>query len=407
MTATEQARAVAEQVAERLDATFRAQALRRTHQVFPGAVDRPGALLSFADLNEILACHRLEPPRLRLSVAGEIMSQHRYAQAQIGRRHVLWHQLQPAELAERLADGATLVLDAIDQLHPPAGALASAIESTLRTGVQVNAYASWTATEGFGIHWDDHDTFIVQIDGAKRWKIYGPTRLYPTFRDVEAPELPTGDPVDEFVLGPGDMLYVPRGHWHAVSASEGVSSLHLTCGLQTTTGAELLAFVADELREREIMRADLPQFDSVEAQAVFRAKLAEEVGALLDQDDLLVRFFTHRDVVDVGRLAPSLPYLTAVPAQAAVAVRLLTLRAHLDREGGTVRLRAGGQSWQFHAAAQPMLEALLSGASYALGELAELAALSLPDVAAVVSDLVSHQVAAVTPPSPQFRKGAA
>ncbi|WP_323138656.1 hypothetical protein [Streptomyces mirabilis] len=30
--------------------------------------------------------------------------------------------------------------------------------------MQANLYASWTSTEGFGMHWDDHDTVIVTPD---------------------------------------------------------------------------------------------------------------------------------------------------------------------------------------------------------------------------------------------------
>lgn len=94
----------------------------------------------------------------------------------------------------------------------------------LRTRVQTNLYASWTSTEGFGAHWDDHDTVIVQLDGAKRWRIYGTTRPYPLYRDIEDPgEAPT-EPVADLVLWPGHALYMPRGVWHAVSADHGTRS---------------------------------------------------------------------------------------------------------------------------------------------------------------------------------------
>lgn len=95
-----------------------------------------------------------------------------------------------------------------------------------------SACIAWTSTEGFGVHWDDHDTIVVQLDGAKRWRIYGTTRPYPLYRDIEDPgEAPT-EPVADLVLHPGDVLYVPRGAWHAVCADQGVRSLHVTCGLQ-------------------------------------------------------------------------------------------------------------------------------------------------------------------------------
>ncbi|MFE3205772.1 JmjC domain-containing protein [Embleya sp. NPDC059237] len=115
------------------------------------------------------------------------------------RRNVVVHRLQPAHLHERLAAGATLVLDAVGELHHPLGEFAQDLERFVRTGVQINAYASWTAVEGFGIYWDDHDTVVVQLDGSKRWRLYGPTRIAPLHRDVAVPEPPPQTPIADLV----------------------------------------------------------------------------------------------------------------------------------------------------------------------------------------------------------------
>ncbi len=383
-------------VVAHLSEDFLAQVYQRTYRLMPLAVPGPGELLTFNDLNTILATHRLEPPRLRLAMGGEALPLHRYSRPQVTRRNTVWHRLQPAELHTCLAEGATLVLDAIDEIHPEIGELAGSMERVLHTGVQVNAYASWTATEGFGVHWDDHDTLVIQISGAKRWRIYGPTRLHPTFRDVALPAEPTDEPSDEFVINAGDMLYVPRGHWHSVSASEGVASLHLTCGLQTMTGADLIGFLVDELRNRESVRADLPQFAASRVQRLYLHQLADEVACLLDDDGLLERFFTHRDVTDHGRNAISLPYVSNVPDDPELAVRLTTPRARLDSLGNSVRLRAGNEEWQFDLAAQPVLSALIGGQARPLSELAALSGLEISAIAELASELVDHQVAAIS-----------
>ncbi|WTB28153.1 hypothetical protein OG253_42255 (plasmid) [Streptomyces virginiae] len=115
------------------------------------------------------------------------------------------------DFARRLSAGASLVLDAVDKLHPGVQDLSEALERHFRTDVQANLYASWHPTEAFGIHWDDHDTVIFQLEGAKRWNLYGATRTDPLRLDVEAPEKPEGPPLAEVVLQAGDMLYVPRG----------------------------------------------------------------------------------------------------------------------------------------------------------------------------------------------------
>ncbi|MFE4830860.1 cupin domain-containing protein [Streptomyces sp. NPDC056672] len=274
---------------------FLAQVFHRRYRLVPAAVPTPGDLITWDDINTILATHRLEPPRLRLSANGETLPAHRYTAPVTTRRHTIRQRLHPAELHARLAEGASLVIDAVDELHPPVARGAMELEEWLRTGVQVNLYASWTAREGFGVHWDDHDVVVIQIDGAKRWKLYGPTRTAPMYKDTAEPEPPPEEPVAELVLRPGDVLYLPRGWWHSVAASEGEHSLHLTFGIQTTTGAQLLSWLADDLRRHEVLREDLPVHAAAAQQAVYLDRLRKEVTGALKDPGLISRYTAMRD----------------------------------------------------------------------------------------------------------------
>ncbi|MGA5143217.1 JmjC domain-containing protein [Streptomyces azureus] len=57
-------------------------------------------------------------------------------------------------------------------------------------------------TEGFGVHWDDHDTLVVQLDGAKRWRSYGTTQPFPLYRDIEGPGEASTEPGADLDLHP-------------------------------------------------------------------------------------------------------------------------------------------------------------------------------------------------------------
>ncbi|MFG3101632.1 cupin domain-containing protein [Streptomyces sp. NPDC048182] len=383
-------------VVAHLGEDFLAQVYGRTYRHFPGSPDRFGGLLGWGDLNSLLTHHRLEPPRLRLSRDGEPLPQHAYTVPVTTRRNTVWHRLKPAELHCHLAEGATLVLDAVDELHPRVGSLAQDLERHLRTGVQVNAYASWTPEEGFGVHWDDHDVLVLQLDGAKRWRIYGPTRPAPLHRDTDVPEPPPDEPLAELVLSAGDMLYLPRGWWHAVAASEGVRSLHLTCGMQPTTGADLLQWLAEDLRRDETVRSDLPRFGSEEERADFVRTLGDLVTKRFEDGELVDHFLAMRDATDRARLAPSLPYVEGVPPDPALSVRLLSPRARVraDAEGRAI-LAAGGEEWTLSAEAAPLLDLLLQGGRHRLDALAQAAGLRIGQVALLVSELVEGEVAAV------------
>ncbi|MCF3146122.1 cupin domain-containing protein [Streptomyces platensis] len=268
----------------------------------------------------IIARHRLEPPRLRLFHDGSQIPQHSYAHPVVSKRHTVWHRIEPANLHHQLKDGASLVLDAVDALHPGVEDLATALERHFRTDVQVNLYASWTPKEGFGVHWDDHDVVVVQIEGAKRWKIYGATRIDPLRVDTEAPEPPTGAPVAEIVLQAGDMLYLPRGWWHAVAATEG-RSLHLTCGLKPTTGADLLSWLADQLRVSNTIRANLPYFAPPDERTAYLQALRKEFADAL-HEGVIEEFINARGSTDPGRPMPSLPFVDGIPADGSLCVRL-------------------------------------------------------------------------------------
>ncbi|MFJ9026470.1 cupin domain-containing protein [Streptomyces sp. NPDC102259] len=224
--------------------------------------------------------------------------------------------------------------------------LCEALERDLRTRVQANLYASWTNTEGFGVHWDDHDTVVVQLDGAKRWRIYGTTRPFPLYRDIEDPgEAPT-EPVADLVLWPGEILYVPRGVWHAVSADQGTRSLHVTCGLRTHTATDLMAWVSEQLLTHEDWRRDLPLLAAPDVQADAVDGMRKRLAELLDDPTLLARYRAAMDGQAVGRMVPSLPYIDGVPVDSGLRVRLTTARAVLGvgEDAVTAVLRTGRAS---------------------------------------------------------------
>ncbi|MET8030182.1 cupin domain-containing protein [Streptomyces avermitilis] len=375
--------------------TFLAQTCFHAHAVIRSNGNTSPSPLTWDDLNEIVAAHRLEPPRMRLSRAGEAVPATAYSILRTNRRGVSWYQPQPAEFHARLAEGASLVIDAIDQIHPPVREAAAGLERFFRTPVQVNAYASWTAEEGFGTHWDDHDVVVLQLEGSKRWKIYGPTRQAPAWRDVEAPEAPTGEAIADIVLAPGDMLYLPRGWWHAVSADQGSASLHLTFGLATQTGAEFLGWLCDDLRASTTVRADAPRFGTPGERTDYLASVRKEVLAALEDPTVLDRWERSLDTTHPGRPRLSLPHLTAVPPQPGITVQLTAPRARIDQDDDSVTFSGAGNEWTFALTVASALRLLADGKPITLGALAVESGLTVGQAAEVVTALVMGQAVAV------------
>ncbi|MFI6306538.1 cupin domain-containing protein [Amycolatopsis thailandensis] len=361
-----------------------------TYRRFEGPAGRFADLLPWPALNAILRQHRLEFPRLRLALDGTPVPMESYTDLVPTRRSGTVPRLQAAPFTEHLRGGATMVLDAIQELSDPIGDLARSLEHDLRESVQVNLYAGWGVTHGFDVHWDDHDAFIIQVAGRKRWRMHGPTRPAPLHRDVEQPERP-GEPIDDFVLEDGDVLYVPRGHWHDVTAV-GEMSLHLTLGFSPATGIDLVSWLADKLRSSTAFRQDLPRFGTEEDRAARAAALRAELEAALT-GDVVDRFLAERDSSAPAHPRVGLPWAATpglLPDGDETEVRFLVPRAVLEEGDGRVTLLADGKRFVFAGAASPLLKALLDGTPQAVKRLAELSELDRGTVRAFLGELTTQ-----------------
>ncbi|MGW7673799.1 winged helix domain-containing protein [Streptomyces sp. NPDC054775] len=191
------------------------------------------------------------------------------------------------------------------------------------------------------------------------------------------------------------MLYVPRGVWHAVSADQGAHSLHVTCGLQTHTATDLMAWVSEQLLAHEDWRRDLPLLAAPDVQADAVDGMRKRLAELLDHPALLARYRDAMDGQAVGRMVPSLPYIDTVPVDGGLRVRLTTARAVLEVGEDALTLSAAGSTFEFAPAAEAVLRPLVDGRTVDLAALADAAGLALEDVAGLVQELVAGQAATV------------
>jgi ribosomal protein L16 Arg81 hydroxylase len=296
------------------------------------------SLLSWEDLNVILKQHRLPPSQLKLFRDGKQIESNLYVTAK-GRL-----RLNPASLINCLSEGATLILDNIDELAPAVGQLAEAFEDVLRSRTLVNLYASWCAHKGFNLHWDDQDTMILQVSGRKHWKIYSPTRLHPLKLDVEVSPTPNGEPAWEGILADGDLIYVPRGWWHVAYPLD-EPSLHLTVTMVPANGTDFLLWIVERLKSFPEVRMDVPHLAGEADRKQYVSKLRERLNEFWD-DHALEGFIAEWEANTP--LPPSI-HLPFAPAESRRAitletkVRLATSRrlAFFEAPAGTTTFVAG------------------------------------------------------------------
>lgn len=304
------------------------------------------------------------------------MPPERYLSFQINRRKSGQPipRLDAAGLTHELREGATLVLDAVDELHPPIRLLAESLERVFRVRVQVNAYAGWRTSHGFDLHWDDHDVFVLQIAGRKEWKVYGMTRKYPLARDVEPTVEPPSEVLWEGLLQAGDLLYIPRGWWHVATPLD-EPTLHLTVGVNNLTGADLLSWFADRMRAVEDVRRDLPLFAGVDAQHLFLERLRTAIAEQWNPG-LIDEYLSEMDLKSRPRPRLALPWTATndVLPSGSWRVRWNGNRpVKLASMGGEITIVAKGRRWRFAQAARPVLELLVAAGENDLCDLEKVA----------------------------------
>ncbi|MDF7776306.1 cupin domain-containing protein [Sphingomonas sp. AOB5] len=267
----------------------------------PGTPGRFAGLIGWDELSAILEQHRLAPPRFKLVQGGQPLDPSRYLSAGLGGTP----RLDSAKFATALAGGATLILDAAEELAPRIRALSDSFRDVFRSGNYVNLYAGWFAQNGFDLHWDSQEAMILQLGGRKRWQVFAPTRLHPLQDDVEAPARPTGPPLWDGMLEDGDALYIPRGWWHMAWPVD-EPSLHLTFTTVQPNGIDLARWVAATLRRHAELREDLPALDDAAGQAARIASLRTLMSEALS-DDLIATFRRQWEAESFPRTRVNLP----------------------------------------------------------------------------------------------------
>ena len=363
-------------------AAFFADVWRRKFQLMTGPEDRFSDLFGWNDLNHIVKYHHIEPPRVRVVQKGRTLPPDTFTETRSKTAGRGTHQqISAPELAELLRRGATLIVNGISDMHPRLKALVVNMERALHTKVNMNLYAGWRTDNGFDHHWDNHDFFILQVAGRKKWEVYEDTRPQPLEAENSMTRRPK-NPLWSGVLTPGDVLYVPRGWWHiAYPADE--PCMHLTTGVTTVTGHDFMEWLSQRTLKEHAFRKDLPLIDGRDALAAHLGTLREALNEVWT-DGLVDEFILWRERKAHHGRDPGFPEvamrdpLPAPPAE----LRLAVDRPVEVREiaaAGVVEINIMGRAWRYPGKAAKMVRALAAGGTGTVDELAVHCDPGMPD----------------------------
>jgi lysine-specific demethylase/histidyl-hydroxylase NO66 len=369
------------------------------------AADLPEPFIDLLDersVDELVSERGLRAPFLRVAKNGQTLGDRAFT-APGGVGAGIADQVSDSKLVALFGDGATLVLQARHRVWPPIIEFVGALAAELGHPVQANAYVTPPQNQGFDDHYDVHDVFVLQVSGAKRWRIHAPVWESPlrdqpwTDRRAAVQRAAAEPPLIETVLEPGDCLYLPRGFLHAATAL-GVVSTHLTLGVHTwtryTLAEQLTAQALRSLAGDAELRASL----ALGTDAGWPDTLAGDVervrAALLDAVRTAgvdtVAAVLQRSDRDSRRPAPVGP-LSQLDAAAHLQPRtVLQLREHLgatlDQAGGRSVLRSRAGELTLDEADVAPVKALLDEGRTSVADLGETLARRLLLGAVVVAD---------------------
>lgn len=361
-------------------------------------------------VDELIARRGLRTPFLRVARDGATLPESAFT-AGGGVGAGIGDQVSDDKVRRLLDGGATVVLQALHRTWTPIADFSAALASELGHPVQVNAYVTPAASQGFSAHYDVHDVFVVQVHGAKRWVVHPPVLVSPLRSqtwDARAGQVEAAasqKPLLEADLAPGDVLYLPRGFVHSARALGGLT-IHLTIGIHAWTGHHLAEAYLDAVRaalaDDPAVRASLPLGVDVGDPAQLRADAAaareavETAVAGVRLDDLAA---TLAGMARGSQRAAALgPVATLVSADALGdgpgiaglgSVAVLSLRPHVlaslaDAPDGHLIVKSRAGRLTLPGDLRPAIERLIAGESVAASEFGDAARTLLVEGLAVV-----------------------
>ena len=262
-------------------------------------------LLSLDDADHLLTSTAIRTPSVRLARDGSLLPESSYTRGGTLAGKPLTGLVDPRKALALFDEGATIVFQGLQRYWQPLTDLVAELELELGHPCQANAYLTPPGSQGFAVHSDSHDVFVIQTHGKKEWEVH------------------TVDGVEDVLLEPGVSMYLPTGTPHA-ARTQNTASLHVTLGINQLTWRGLVERSIRDLLQG-VDDGHLPAGyldDTADVASGLRQRLdalADEVRRL-DAADLagreVERFLTTRgprlrgslaDVLDARRLEDRTP----------------------------------------------------------------------------------------------------
>jgi len=188
-----------------------------------------------------------------------------------------------AKVEAYLAQGFSLCITCIDEKAPHLAELCNDIRARAFEHIKLGVIVTTGKLGAFTLHYDPEDLIILQVEGTKRWKIYGPAVSNPVIGMPHQEPPPEEAPIFNEVLRPGDFLFLPGGNWHRCENGP-ARSLHLGFFFQPPTSWHFVKAAMSDLVADEAIRKPLTRLPGraalAAAEADFNRRATDAINRL-------------------------------------------------------------------------------------------------------------------------------
>ena len=206
----------------------------------------------------------------------------------------------PFKVENYIKKGASLVLNDLIYLSKDIEKLAIDLQNVTNGKCQANLYFSMQSHQAFAPHFDTHDVFALHCDGEKVWNIYENFEQdpinHPIFKNtLDERTKKSGKIIEQILLKPGDLLYLPRGQFHDALASKN-GTVHLAFGITYMKPLDIFQYYWEEFIVNEYFRSDIKEISSINNVKEIHDKISKEVNKILNNQQLYehsLKFFNN------------------------------------------------------------------------------------------------------------------
>jgi ribosomal protein L16 Arg81 hydroxylase len=189
--------------------------------------------------------------------------------------------LDSGRLLKLLESNHSLLIRRLENRSDSIARLTRSIRNELQERVSVVAILTNGPGGAFNVHFDPYDLIVLQIEGAKVWRVHAEAFIDPV-KDLTIPEPPSREApkIFERSLRKGEALFLPAGSWHECE-NDSERSLHIAFLLEPPCGYSVLKTLTKNLLNNPTFRKPVGRGDPllrVQAHEALKATLLEHLS---------------------------------------------------------------------------------------------------------------------------------